>query len=116
VFTAYVVVTVLAAAANIYGATVDITRAEWVLANMSRLGVAHSQLLTLGALKAAGGLGLLVGLALPPIGVAAALGLVLFFVGAIVTVVRSGWYAHLPYPGMFLLLAVAALALRLAVA
>ncbi len=34
----------------------------------------------------------------PSIGVAASLGLVLYFIGAVVTVVRSGWYSHLRFP------------------
>lgn len=114
-FTVYVVATLLAAAANIYAATVDFARAEWVIDNMSELGVPHSQLMPLGALKA-GALGLLVGIAVPPIGVAAAVGLVLYFVGAVVTVVRARCYAQFPYPTVFLLLAVAALASSLAVA
>jgi hypothetical protein len=39
--TAYVVVTVLAAGANIFAATNDFIRAEWVLANMTKLGLPH---------------------------------------------------------------------------
>jgi DoxX-like family len=113
-FTAYVVVTVLAAGANIFAATNDFTRAAWVLANMTKLGIPHAWLCALGALKAAGALGLLVGIGIPLIGVAAAVGLVLFFVGAIVTALRAHWYAHLPYPAAWLLLAVGALMLRLA--
>jgi hypothetical protein len=113
-FQAYVVVTVLAAGANIFAATNDFTRAEWVLANMTKLSVPHAWLFALGALKAAGTLGLLVGIGLPPLGVAASVGLVLFFVGAIVTAIRVHWYAHLPYPVAWLLLAVGALVLRLA--
>lgn len=69
----------------------------------------------LGVAKAAGAVGLLVGIAVPTIGVAAAVGLVLYFVGAIVTVLRARWPAHLPYPTAFLALAVGALVLRLAV-
>lgn len=110
----YVVVTVVAAAVNAYGATVDFTRAEWVVDNMGRLGIPEPRLLPLGALKAAGALGLLVGIVVPPIGVAAAAGLVLYFAGAVVVVLGARWYGHLPYPAAFGLLAVAALALRLA--
>ena len=113
-FTAYVVVTVLAAGANIYAAINDFTRAEWVLANMTKLCLSYAWLFALGALKAAGALGLLVGIGIPPIGVAAAAGLVLFFVGAILTAMRARWYAHIPYPAAWLLLAVGALWLRLA--
>ncbi len=88
-FTVYVVVTILAAAANIYAATNDFTRAEWIVVNMTKLGVPHSWLFPLGALKAAGALGLLVGIGVPLLGVAASVGLVLFFVGAIVAACAS---------------------------
>jgi hypothetical protein len=71
-------------------------------------------LFPLGALKAAGALGLLVGIAIPLIGVAASAGLVLFFVGAIFSAMRARWYAHIPYPATFLLLAVGSLFTRLA--
>jgi DoxX-like family len=112
--TAYVVCTALAAGANIFAAINDFTRAEWVLANMTKLGIPHSWLFSLGALKAAGALGLLVGIVTPLIGVAASVGLVLFFVGAIITAVRARWYSHIPYPAGWLLLAVGSLVLRLA--
>jgi len=39
-FVAYVIVTLLAAAANIYAATNDFMRPDWLLANMNRLGSA----------------------------------------------------------------------------
>ena len=113
-FAAYVVVTLLAAAANLYGASADFTRPAWIMDNMGRLKIPETRLPTLGVLKAAGGLGLLVGFAVPAIGVAAAAGLVLFFLGAITTVIHNGWYAHLPYPTTYLLLATASLALNLA--
>jgi hypothetical protein len=108
-----VVVTLLAVTANTYAATVDFTRPAWVLDNMTRLGVPHSWLFSLGAAKAAGALGLLVGIGVPPVGVVAAAGLVAFFVGAVLTVVRAGWYAHV-YPVAFLVLAAGWLVLRLA--
>ncbi|MFL5578553.1 MAG: DoxX family protein [Gemmatimonadaceae bacterium] len=112
--TAFVVVTVLAAAIYAYAAYVDFTGAEWVVDNMTKYGVPHSWLFLLGVLKAAGALGLLIGLAVPLIGAAAAIGLVVYFVGAIVTVVRARWYSHLGYPALFLLPAAASLVLRLA--
>jgi hypothetical protein len=67
----------------------------------------------LGLLKAAGALGLLVGVVVPPIGIAAAAGLVLFFVGAIITHLRARFYS-LTLSISVLTLAVAALVLRLA--
>lgn len=62
-------------------------------------GGSHSWLLTLGALKGAGARGLLVRIGVPQIGIAAAIGLVLFFVGPITVVIRARWYSHLPWPG-----------------
>lgn len=115
-FTAYVVVTVLAVAANTYAAAVDFARVDWLIANMTELGIPHSQLFPLGALKAAGALGLLVGFAVPEIGLAAAVGLVLYFVGAVLTVVRARCWDQIPYPSAFLVLAVGALATHLAAA
>jgi hypothetical protein len=113
-FASYVIVTVLAAAFNVYAAYVDFARAEWVIANMTKYGIPRSWLFSLGALKALGAVGLLIGISIPSIGVAASLGLALYFIGAIVTVVRSNWYSHVRFPAPFLLLAVASLVLRLA--
>src|SRR5207247_8896199 len=84
-FTAYIVVTVLAAAANAFSATLDFIRFKQILINMARVGVSESWITILGVLKAAGALGLLVGIRVPLIGTAAAVGLVLFFGGAIIT-------------------------------
>jgi hypothetical protein len=114
-FTAYIIVTILAAAANTYAAIVDFHRPQWVVDNITKWGGSHSWLFPLGALKAAGALGLLVGICASPIGIAAAIGLVLFFVGAIAVVIRARWYSHLPWPSTYLLLAVGSLVLRLAV-
>jgi len=57
----------------------------------------------------------MVGIWVPLIGIAAALGLGLFFIGAIVVVMRARWYSHLPWPATYLLLAAGSLALRIAV-
>ena len=113
---AYVIVTLVAAALSGYAAYVDFVRAEWVLANMTRYGIPHSWLYLLGALKAAGAVGLLIGIGVPLIGVLASLGLVLYFIGAIITVVRAHLYSHVRYPTPFLLFAMALLALRLTAA
>jgi len=111
-FTAYVVVTVLAAAANVFSATLDFVRYKQVLINMAKAGVPESWITMLGILKAAGALGLLVGFGVPLIGTAAAVGLVLFFVAAIVTHLRARDYSFGLAVG-FLTLAVAALVLGL---
>jgi hypothetical protein len=111
VFITYVIVTVFAAAANIFSATLDFIHYKQILINMARVGVSESWLTTLGILKAAGALGLLIGIRVPLMGIAAAIGLVLFFVGAIITHLRGRDYSF-GLAIVFLLLAVAALVLR----
>lgn len=53
--------------------------------------------------------GLLVGLFVPVIGTLAGIGLVLYFVGAVVTVLRARSYATVAYPLLYLVPVVAAL-------
>ncbi len=111
-YIAYVVFTVLAAAANTYGAALDFVRNKNILLMMAKLGVPESSLPMLGILKAAGAVGLLVGFRLPLIGTAAAIGLIVFFLSAIITHLRardSSFGAAV----VFLMLAGAALVLRL---
>lgn len=112
-FTAYLAVGTLTAVANGTFATLDFMRSEFVLENMARVRVDRSWLYPLGILKMAGAVGLLVGIAVPAIGVAAAIGLVLFFSGAILTHIRAHDYPSIPFPGGLLLLAVASLVFRL---
>lgn len=111
---AYVVATVLAAAAALVAAGIDVVRAEWVRTNMRAYGVPESWLTPLAVVKSIGGAGLLAGLAIPPIGVAAAAGLVVYFVGAVLTVMRARYYTHVGYPLPYLLLAAASLGLFVA--
>ena len=109
-FAAFIIVTVLAAAANLYAAANDFTRPKWLLASMTRVGVPESWLTSLGFLKAAGAVGLLVGIGIPWIGTAAAIGLTLFFIGALITHVLASDYSFgNGVPVIFLLLAIAAL-------
>ena len=111
-FTAYVVVTVLAAAANVFSATCDFVRYKQVSIAMAKAGVPESWMTMLGILKAAGALGLLVGVGVPLIGTAAAAGLIVFFAAAIITHLRARDHSF-GLAVVFLLLAVAALALGL---
>jgi hypothetical protein len=112
--TAYIVVTILAAALVGYSAAAVFVRATWVVQNLTDYHVPRSWWPWLGTAKAAGAAGLLVGLVVPRIGVLAAIGLVLYFAGAVGTVVRARYFAHIPYPVVFLAPVVAALALRVA--
>ena len=105
-FTAYLIVTLLAAGVNIFSATCDFVRYKQVSIAMAKAGVPESWMTTLGVLKAAGALGLVVGIGVPLIGTAAAIGLILFFVGAIFTHLRVRDYSF-GLAVVFLLLAVA---------
>jgi hypothetical protein len=82
-FTAYVVVTLVAIAANAFSGIAALIHWKQILPGMAKAGVPESWLTTLGALKTAAAIGLLLGLiGVPLIGTTAAIGLVLFFVGA----------------------------------
>ncbi|MGN9792300.1 DoxX family protein [Streptomyces sp. OZ13] len=113
-FTAYLVVTLLAAATSGYSAANHLIRPRWMLDNLASYGVPLTWVPALGVLKGAGVLGLLIGIGWVPIAVAASVGLMLYYVGAVIVIARSGRWAHLPAPLPFLLLVVASLALRLA--
>lgn len=77
------------------------------------VGVPLQFLPVLASLEIAGGLGLVVGIFRPKIGVAGAVGLVCYFVGALIAHVRVGDWAGLSAPIMPLVLSAAALTLRL---
>jgi hypothetical protein len=112
VFTAYIILTLLAAAALTFSATADFVRYKKVMINMARAGVPESWLIRLGIAKAAGAIGLVVGIVIPPIGVAAAIGVILFFVGAIITHIRARWFSF-GFPATYLLLGVGVLVMGL---
>ena len=86
--TGYVVGTVLWAAWVGFSAGSVFFRAKWVVRPLADYGVPRAWWPWLGAAKAAGAAGLLVGLFVPVIGVMAVIGLVLYFIGAVATVVR----------------------------
>ncbi|MER7009841.1 DoxX family protein [Saccharopolyspora sp. NPDC000359] len=110
--TAHLLVTSTTILLNAGIAAADLARAKFVLANSAAVQVPESWLPVLGSLKAAGALGLLLGLlGAPLVGVAAAIGLVLFFIGAVIAHVRVGEYATIAVPGLYLAFAVATLVL-----
>ncbi|OBI27679.1 DoxX family protein [Mycobacterium sp. E2238] len=113
--TAYVAVTLVTAASTAGIAVADLIPAGFVLANSAEVGVPRSWLPALGAVKLAGAAGLIVGLVglvgLPVLGIAAATGLVLFFVGAVVTHLRARVLYNIAFPGAYLCMSVASLAL-----
>jgi len=108
----YVVVTVITAIVTAAIAIPDFIPAGFVLANSAKVHVPRSWLPMLGALKLAGALGLLVGVVgLPVIGIAAATGLVLYFIGAVIAHVRARVFYNIAFPGAYLGLSAASLVL-----
>jgi hypothetical protein len=89
----------------------DLLKARFVLATSAAVDVPPGWLPMLGTLKLAGAAGLLLGLlGVPVIGVAAAIGLILFYIGAIAAHVRARKFATGAAPLVFLGLAVATIA------
>jgi hypothetical protein len=110
-FTAYIVLTIVAAAMTAFSAGSVFFRAQWVVQPLADYGVPRSWWPWLGTAKAVGAIGMAAGLAVPPIGVAAGIGLVLYYAGAVTTVARARWYSHLPFPMVYVAPVIASLVL-----
>jgi len=96
--------------ANAFEVGAKLARARFVVQNTAEVGVDERWLPYLATLEAAGVVGLVLGLlGWPGLGLAAAIGLVLFFVGAVSTHIRARVFHNIAFPVAFLALAVAAL-------
>jgi hypothetical protein len=115
--TVYLALTLITVAANTFSGTAALLHFKPILPGMAKAGVPESWLtFPIGTLKTAGALGLLAGLiGVPAVGIAAAIGLVLFFVCAVYTHIRAHDYtAQFYLANGFLLLAATTLSLQLA--
>ena len=81
--TAYVLITILAVLAYGYAACLNFVGAESVRVVADKVQVSQRWMIPFGMLLTAGAVGLLVGLVVPALGIAAAIGLVLYFIGAL---------------------------------
>ena len=104
----YVVITILAALACSYAACLNFVGAESVKLVAAKVQVSHKWMIPFGMLLAAGAVGLLIGLAVPALGTAAAVGLVVYFICALGAHIRVR-DPHIVGAVGFLVLAVAAL-------
>ncbi len=84
----YLVITILAAVANGYAACLNFVGAESVKLVADRVEVSRRWMVPLGTLLASGSLGLLTGFAVPALGTAAAIGLVVYFICAVTAHLR----------------------------
>lgn len=113
-FIALTIATVLLAAMTAGSAAKKLQRDPQVLDIIGgTVGVPDRYFPVLAALELAGAAGILIGLWLTPIGIAAALGLVAYFVGAMIGHLRVGDTKGLAMPIVPLLLSIAVLVLRL---
>ena len=84
----YLITTILAVLANGYAASLNFVGAESVKAVADRVQVSRRWMVPLGTLLSAGAMGLLAGFVVPALGTAAAIGLVLYFICAVVAHLR----------------------------
>ncbi|MFI6423158.1 DoxX family protein [Streptomyces sp. NPDC050842] len=112
-FATYLVATLLASVVNGAAAVANLIGHDYPKSQADKLGVPHSWMRPLGTLLGAGALGLLAGFAVPVLGVLAAAGLVLYFIGALWAHLRVRDYVLGPW-FVFFCLPTAALAANLA--
>jgi len=84
----YLAITILTALANGYAASLNFVGAESVKVVADRVQVSRGWMVPLGTLLASGAVGLLTGLAVPALGAAAAIGLILYFICAMTAHLR----------------------------
>lgn len=104
----YVVVAIVLAVALAGSAVAKLRRVESVTTSLTGVGVPLSWFPPLAAVELAGAAGLLVGIAWRPLGVAAAIGVVLYFLGAVLAHVRARDVAGMPPAAGLLAFAVVA--------
>lgn len=110
-FIATAVVSGLLAVTLLASARIKLVKDEAGIAVMTKIGVPVDKLWLLAVAEIAGAAGLVAGLFWWPIGVAAAIGVILYFLGAIAFHLRAH-DNHLAPPTVLLLVSIAALALR----
>ncbi|MGR4879129.1 DoxX family protein [Streptomyces sp. LARHCF249] len=110
-FIAYAVVGGLLALVLTASATFTLQRNDQIVAGMRKVQVPDSWLPRLATLKAAGAIGLVAGLWFTPLGIAAATGVTLYFIGAVISHLRVKDYELAPAAALAVIGA-AALVLR----
>lgn len=105
------VATIACVVANAFIACADYLGAAFVVKNSAEVNVPVGALPWLATLKLAGAMGLLAGFVVAPwLGIAAGVGLTLFFVGAVSAHLRARVLYNIAFPGAYLVLALAATA------
>jgi uncharacterized membrane protein YphA (DoxX/SURF4 family) len=113
-FVAYIVVAVLLGLGLAASGSQKIQKNERIVAGLTRAGVPLSWFVPLALLDIAGTIGLLIGIWWRPLGIAAAIGIIVYFIGALIAHMRAKDTKGMPIPATLLVVAVLALALGLA--
>jgi len=113
-FVATIIVSALLAALLAFAAIRKLTHQERIVQSYLRVGVPEDKLNYLAVILLAGAAGLILGLVWAPIGIAATIGVICYFIGAATFHLRANDAKHLPTPLAYGVIAVVALALRLA--
>jgi uncharacterized membrane protein YphA (DoxX/SURF4 family) len=104
----YVVVSALIALVAVMSAVMKLKRDPKVMESINKVEFPSDKVPVLAALEIAGALGVVAGFVVKPLGVAAAVGLVLYFLGAAGSHVRVGDKQGIPAPmGLAVLAAIA---------
>ncbi len=111
-FIAYAVVGSVLALALLGSAYAKLAGNKQVVAGLTGIGVPLGMFPFLATCETAGAIGLLIGLWYAPLGVAAAAGVVVYFIGAVGAHLRKRDFKGMPNALVMLILAVAALTLR----
>ena len=107
-FSAYIVIAILVSAVMLFSAIALVTRQKQVLKQMDGLRVPLRLLPLLAAAEIAGSFGLITGIWYGPLAIAAAIGVVAYFIGAVAADVRVSDYKD-AIPAAVLVFAAAAL-------
>ena len=113
-FVAAAIVSVLLAALLALSAIRKLTHQERIVQSYIGAGVPEDKLNYLAIILLAGAAGLILGLLWAPIGLAAAVGVICYFIGAVAFHIRANDAKNLPTPLAIAVIAAVALALRLA--
>ena len=103
------VISILLAALLVFTAVRKLSHRPDVVATYTRVGVPEERLNLLAWILLAGAAGLIAGLFWPPIGVAAGVGLVVYFLLAVIAHIKAHDARNLPVPVAMELLAIASL-------
>jgi hypothetical protein len=113
-YISYIIVAIVLAALLVMSGRGKLVKDQRITESLTKVGVPTSWFPYLATAELAGALGLIVGIFVAPLGIAAAIGIVLYFVGAVTTHVRaSDTKGGLSAPGPLLVLGIVALVLRL---